>query len=41
MHGDFEAFYLRHVKAIYHVCYAFMKMRRTRRTARRIHSCGQ
>ena len=25
MHGDFEAFYLRHVKAIYHVCYAFMK----------------
>lgn len=25
MQGDFEAFYLRHVKAIYRVCYAFMK----------------
>ena len=25
MHGDFEAFYLRHFKAIYRVCYAFMK----------------
>lgn len=23
--GDFEAFYLRHFKAIYRVCYAFMK----------------
>ena len=26
--GDFEAFYLRHFKAIYRVCYAFMKKRR-------------
>ena len=25
MQGDFEAFYLRHFKAIYRVCYAFMK----------------
>ena len=25
MEGDFEAFYLRHFKAIYRVCYAFMK----------------
>ena len=25
MDGDFEAFYLRHFKAIYRVCYAFMK----------------
>ena len=25
MQGDFEAFYLRHYKAIYRVCYAFMK----------------
>ena len=25
MQGDFEAFYLRHVRAIYRVCYAFMK----------------
>lgn len=23
--ADFEAFYLRHYKAIYHVCYAFLK----------------
>ncbi len=25
MQGDFEAFYLRHFKAIYRLCYAFMK----------------
>ena len=25
MQGDLEAFYLRHFKAIYRVCYAFMK----------------
>ena len=25
MQGDFEAFYLRHFRAIYRVCYAFMK----------------
>ncbi len=25
MQGDFEAFYLRHFKAIYRVCYAFMR----------------
>lgn len=25
MQGDFEAFYLRHFKTIYRVCYAFMK----------------
>ncbi len=25
MQGDFEAFYLQHFKAIYRVCYAFMK----------------
>lgn len=25
MRGDFEAFYLRHFKAIYRVCYAFLK----------------
>ena len=25
MQGDFEAFYLWHVRAIYRVCYAFMK----------------
>ena len=25
MQGDFESFYLRHFKAIYRVCYAFMK----------------
>ena len=25
MRGDFDAFYLRHFKAIYRVCYAFMK----------------
>ena len=25
MQGDFEAFYLRHFKAIYRVCYSFMK----------------
>lgn len=25
MQGDFETFYLRHVRAIYRVCYAFMK----------------
>ena len=25
MQGDFEAFYLRHFKAVYRVCYAFMK----------------
>ena len=25
MQGDFEAFYLRHFKAIYRVCYAFLK----------------
>ena len=31
MQGDFEAFYLRHFKAIYRVCYAFMKKRAGRR----------
>ena len=25
MQGDFKAFYLRHFKAVYRVCYAFMK----------------
>lgn len=25
MQGDFEAFYLRHIKVIYRVCYAFMR----------------
>ncbi len=25
MHEDFEAFYLRHFKAIYRICYAYMK----------------
>ena len=36
MQGDFEAFYLRHFKAIYRVCYAFMKNAAELRTAQRM-----